>query len=382
MQIQQHPLQGGAAAPAHVVTSLHFGPAGTRRALLQCSLHADEIPPMLVGQHLRRALQRLEDAGQLLGEVLLLPACNPIGLAQQAWGRLQGRFEIASGQNFNRHYPQLAAGAAQRFSAGGGRLRADAGANAAALRQALQAELAAQGQGAMEPLQQLRHTLLGLALPADLVLDLHCDNEATLHLYATPEHQAQALQLAQCLGAPLVLLAAESGDHPFDEAVSGIWPALRAQLGPAVPLAAFAATVELRGETDVAHALAAADALGLLRFLQAQGFIASLEPLQPGPQPPAPPCALRPLAGCMRVVAPATGVLVWHEPLPEQGQWVRAGHVLGELVCPVSGQVQALASPVDGLLFARELQRWARAGQAVAKVAGEQALRSGRLLSA
>lgn len=381
MQTQHHRLEAGAAAPAHTVTSLHFGPAGGRRALLQCSLHADEIPPMLTGLHLRRHLQQLEDEGQLLGEVLLLPACNPIGLAQQVWGRLQGRFEIASGQNFNRHYPQLAAGAAQRFVAAGDRLGADAAANAVALRRALQAELAAQAEAAAEPLQQLRHTLLGLALPADVVLDLHCDNEATLHLYATPEHQAQAVQLAQCLGAPLVLLAAESGDFPFDEAVSGIWPALRAQLGDAVPLAAFAATVELRGETDVDHALAAADAMGLLRFLQAQGFIRSLQGL-PAAAVPATPCAVRPLAGCMRLVAPATGVLVWHGPLGEGGQWVRAGQVLGELVCPISGSVQPLASPVDGLLFARELQRWARAGQPVAKVAGEQALRSGRLLSA
>lgn len=375
MQIRHHPLDVHASGASPVVTSLHFGPAG-RRALLQCSLHADEIPPMLVAQHLRQRLQALEDAGQLTGEVVLLPACNPIGLAQQVWGRLQGRFELASGQNFNRHYPALAEGAARRFVAAHSRLGDDPKANAAALRAALHAELAA--QPALGPLQQLRHTLMRLALPADVLLDLHCDNEAVLHVYATPEHQSTALQLARSLGAPLLLLASESGDAPFDEALSGVWPQLRARLGPQVPLACFAATVELRGEADVGHELAAADALGLLRFLQHQGFVRDL-PEPHAPTAPAPDCAARPLAGCMPLVAPFTGLLAWRVPV---GQWVSAGQPLVDLICPTSGRSETLASTVDGLLFGRELQRWARSGQSVAKVAGQEARRSGKLLSA
>lgn len=375
MQIRHHPLDAHAGSASPVVTSLHFGPAG-RRALLQCSLHADEIPPMLVAQHLRQHLQVLEDAKQLTGEIVLLPACNPIGLAQQVWGRLQGRFELASGQNFNRHYPALAEGAARRFAAAHSHLGEDPRANAAALRAALHAELAA--QPALGPLQQLRHTLMRLALPADVLLDLHCDNEAVLHVYATPEHQSTALQLACSLGAPLLLLATESGDAPFDEALSGVWPQLRARLGPQVPLACFAATVELRGEADVSHELAAADALGLLRFLQHQGFVRDL-PEPDGPAAPTPDCAARPLAGCMPLVAPFTGLLAWRVPV---GQWVSAGQPLVDLICPTSSRSETLASSVDGLLFGRELQRWARSGQSVAKVAGREATRSGKLLSA
>jgi len=383
MQTRTHPLDTSAVGAPHAVTSLHFGASSTpggRRALLQCSLHADEIPPMLVGWHLRQRLQSLEAAGQLTGEVVLLPACNPIGLAQQVWGRLQGRFDLASGQNFNRHYPALAEGAASRFEAGGGRLGADPQANALALRAALQNELAA--LPAAGPLQQLRQTLMRLALDADIVLDLHCDNEAVLHVYATPEHEPTALQLTHCLNAPLLLLAAESGDGPFDEAQSGIWPQLRARLGAGVPLAGFAATVELRGETEVDHALAAADAQGLLRFLQQQGFVGELAEAEVEVDThalPQPDCAVRPLAGCLHVLAPFSGVLVWRLAL---GQQVQAGQPLADLVCPVSGRCEPLPSPVDGLFFARELQRWARAGQSVAKIAGQEARRSGKLLSA
>lgn len=379
MQTRQHVLDPGAAGSQLAITSLHFGPGagtpGSRRALLQCSLHADEIPAMLVGWHLRQRLQALEAAGHLAGEVVLLPACNPIGLAQQVWGRLQGRFELASGQNFNRHYPALAAGAARRFEAAGQVLGADPAANAQALRAMLQAELAA--LPAAGPLQRLRHTLMRLALDADVVLDLHCDNDAVLHVYATPAHEATALQLSRSLGAPLLLLAEESGDGPFDEAHSGLWPQLRAQLGAQVPLAGFAATVELRGETDVHHALASADALGLLHFLQQQGFIEAQVDLQPAVA--SHECSVRPLAGCMHVQAPYSGVLVWHA---SPGQWVQAGQALADVLCPISGRSEVLASPVEGLFFARELQRWARSGQSVAKVAGATPLRSGKLLSA
>lgn len=372
MRTQEHLLSAAPVGSARALTSLHFGPAGGRRALLQCSLHADEIPPMLVGYHLRQRLAELEAQGRLQAEVVLLPACNPIGLGQQVWGRLQGRFDVASGQNFNRHYPDLVEGALARFQAGGQALQDDPAANARALRQCLQAELAA--RPAASALQQLRHQLMQLALDADVVLDLHCDNEAVMHVYATPQFEAHALQLAECVNAPLLLLAEESGDAPFDEAHSMIWPRLRARLGPAVPLACFAATVELRGETEVQHELAQADAEGLIAFLAQQGFISGVQAL-----PPAQPCRARPLAGCIPLVMPHAGLLAWRVAL---GRTVAQGEHLADLIDPVSGACTIIRAPVAGLFFARELQRWAQAGQSVGKVAGEQALRSGKLLSA
>lgn len=368
MRVQNHPVPGACVGSERSLLSLHYG-AGERRALLQASLHADEIPPMLVAWHLRRRLGELEAQGRLRGEIVLLPACNPIGLSQQVWGRLQGRFELASGQNFNRHYPELAAAAAARVERS--QLGEDPAANARLLRQALHAAL--DEQPATGALQGLRQQLMRLALDADLVLDLHCDNEAVMHLYATPQHEARACQLGECLQAPLVLMAEESGDAPFDEANSMIWPKLRDLLGEQVPLAGFAATVEFRGETEVSHELAAQDAEGLIRFLGLQGFI-------DGTEAPAPfRCEPRPLAGSMPIVAPQAGLLVWARPV---GAEVKAGELLAELVDPLSGECRELRSPVDGLFFARELQRWAQAGQSVAKVAGRNPLRRGKLLSA
>ena len=61
---------------------------------------------------------------------------------------------------------------------------------------------------------------------------------------------------------------------------------------------------------------------------------------------------------------------------------MRAGDRLAEVIDPFSGECSAILAPVDGLFFARENKRLVVAGMRLGKVAGEQALRSGKLLSA
>jgi hypothetical protein len=228
-------------------------------------------------------------------------------------------------------------------------------------------------------LQSLRRALLGLAIDADVVLDLHCDNEAVLHLYTATELWPPVEPLARLLGAEVSLLADESGDHPFDEACSTVWPRLAAALSKRLgrpvelPAACVAVTVELRGETDVNHEFAAADAEALIEYLVVRGFVARtpapLPVLKRGPTP---------LAGSIPVVTPHGGVVVW---LREPGATVRRGEHIADLVDPLGGGVTRLESPADGMLYARESQRFVTAGRRVAKVAGREAVRSGKLLS-
>jgi hypothetical protein len=63
---------------------------------------------------LREALRQQSMGGQrlLLGEVLLLPYANPLGLSQNVLGQHQGRFDLRDGTNFNRGYAERAAAAA------------------------------------------------------------------------------------------------------------------------------------------------------------------------------------------------------------------------------------------------------------------------------
>jgi predicted deacylase len=172
-----------------------------------------------------------------------------------------------------------------------------------------------------------------------------------------------------------VLLAERSGGDPFDEACSMLWPDLAQRLGPHFPMpqACLAVTVELRGEADVEHALAAADARGLLQFLALRGLldmaVAEAPPLR---------CEATPLAGSVPIVAPHGGVVVFAR---QPGDMVQAGELIAELINPITGVTTPLPAPVSGLFFARDNRRFARAGSRLGKVAGTLALRQGRLLS-
>jgi predicted deacylase len=226
----------------------------------------------------------------------------------------------------------------------------------------------------------LRKTLLTLAIDAEVVLDLHCDGEALLHLYTTPATWPQAEVLARCIGAEVALLAERSGGDPFDEACSMVWVDLAARLGPDRPLppGCLAATIELRGEPDVRHDLAQADAEGIIRFLTARGVVVA-EPGEPVADLPPLRCEPTPLSGSIPLVAPHGGMVVF---LERPGTVVKVGHPLVDLIDPITAEVTTLTAPVDGLFFARDLRRFAVAGMSLGKVAGREPVRHGALLSA
>lgn len=66
----------------------NYGPLNTphnttRRAYIQAALHADEIPGLLVANHLIKLLDKAEEKGELLHRITIVPFANPIGLSQQ-----------------------------------------------------------------------------------------------------------------------------------------------------------------------------------------------------------------------------------------------------------------------------------------------------------
>jgi predicted deacylase len=363
MQIEHHALLSPAPGTQRELVSLHYGKAGgVVKAYVQASLHADELPGMLVAHHLRLKLDALEAAGRIAGEVILVPMANPIGLSQFLLHGHQGRFETTSGENFNRHYPdQIATAAANAES----QLTSDAAHNVQVLRSELKKAVAA--QAVETELQSLRRTLMTLSCDADIVLDLHCDAQAVMHLYTETPCWPDCEALARYLGARLTLLAQDSGDNPFDEACSQVWWKWDAHFGGRFPIpqACLAVTVELRGYLDVEHDV---------DYLKYRGLIAGEVPAMPDAVGDA-----RPLAGSMPIKSHTAGVLTF---LRQAGETVAAGDVLAHVIDPITASVTELTSPVDGLLFARDSMRFATAGMRVAKVAGTLALRTGKLLGA
>jgi predicted deacylase len=370
MHTQTLELLSGSPGIQQSLQVLRFGTPGARpKVYIQSALHADEVPAILVAHRLVELLVKAESEGRVVGEIVLLPFANPIGLGQHLHGQHQGRFDLRDGGNFNRGYAELAAKVVERVRPA---LTRDAAHNTYHIRKAL---VQAVGElTAATPTQDLKIQLLRLAIDADVVLDLHCDTDAVMHIYALTPQCAVAEQLGAALGARAVLLATESGDSPFDEACTRPWFDLQKLLSDfPIELACFGATVELRGETDTSHVLADQDAQGLCAFLAQRGVIVGLSNGLRRPQ-----CAPTPLSGSEPITAPHAGVIVFHRT---PGERVNAGDVIADVVDALTGNVTQLRCKSDGLLYARCGSRWAVPGKRLAKIAGTSLARTGKLLS-
>jgi predicted deacylase len=370
MQIQTIDLMTGSPGTRQSFQVHRYGtPGASPKVYIQGALHADEVPAILVTQQLARQFAKLEAEGRIHGEIVLVPYANPIGLGQTVLGQHHGRFDLRDGGNFNRGYAELATAVRDAVLA---RLGSDQDDNTAKIRQALRDAVAA--LPANTPTQDLKNKLLALAIDADIVLDLHCDTDAVMHLYALTPQSAMAEQLGAAVGARAVLLATESGDSPFDEACTRPWLQLQ-QMLPQFPiaLACFGATVELRGEADTSHTLARQDALGLCAFLALRQVLSLAVPTEYAPL-----CAPTPLSGSEPIAAPHAGVVVFHRG---PGERVAAGDAIADVVDALTGEVTTVRCKSDGLLYARCGSRWAAPGKRLAKIAGTSLARTGKLLS-
>ncbi|WP_337065000.1 succinylglutamate desuccinylase/aspartoacylase family protein [Rouxiella badensis] len=366
------PLPGMAPGTQHQLTIHKFsGGQSGRSAYIQAGVHADEHPGLLVIQHLLERLQEIEQAGDLLGEVAVCPFANPVGLGQNIFGYVTGRFNLANGENFNRNFPDItpaveamiAEGAASPLSS------ADIKRRFAEAIDAIPAH---------DTVATNKKLLLKEALRHDIVLDLHCDTSATLHLYATLHQQERAVLLAGCMGIETVFLEEQAGGQPFDEAFGKPWKKLT-QAGLANPLdCGFSTSVELRGQADVNDEMARADAKGILQFLAREGLLRLTPPLAPLAQ-----VETYPLEGASHLQAPAMGLLVWKKRL---GDTVSLGELIAEIV-PIEASLGTPRVPVysdiDGKIIVQPLFKMVRTGQRVALLAGKTPLahrKAGQLL--
>jgi len=364
-----HSLPWGCLGTERSLSVFSFG-SGARKAYIQASLHADELPGMRVAVELKRRLQELEQAGQLLGVIELVPVANPIGLGQLVQGAHQGRFELGSGQNFNRHFVALEELVGEQLA---DRLGPDAKANVQLIRQSMLAALDGLPPAGSE-LQGLQRLLLRHACTADVVLDLHCDFDAAVHLYAIPQHWPAWQPLAARMQAGAVLLAEDAGGSSFDEACAAPWLRLARQYADyPIPLACMATALELGGMADTGAERAEAQTEAILGFLADQGLLAG-----DWPAVPAECCRATPFSGTQYALAPHAGVVSF---CCATGQQVAAGDPLFEVHDPLDDRHSVVLAETAGVVYARERLRFAQPGLWLAKVAGATPIRQGRLLS-
>ncbi len=370
-RIERLPLGAGTPGTAREVMLHRFGAPGARpKAYFQAAIHADEIPALLAAHHLLRRLMAAEAEGAIAGEIVVAPFANPIGLDQQVNSYHLGRHELGGGGNFNRNWPELAPAAAEKIA---GKLTDSEDANVATIRAAL-----CQAVAEMTPrtqLESLRQVLAGQAVDADLAYDLHCDDDALMHLFVIPQHWPLAAGIAAELGCRAVLLSEDSGGSSFDETFSLPWVELARRFPDhPIPAACLSGTVEFRGQRDVNDRLAEADAGALFRCLQRHGTIAG----DPGPLPEA-LCEATPLAGCEFVKAPAPGVLSYAVAL---GERVEKDQVIAWLIDPAAEDPnagrRAIRAGTAGLILSRRDRLYVQPGETLAKVVGREPLAAPR----
>jgi uncharacterized protein len=347
-----------------------FGKAGARpKVYLQAAIHANELPGAMALHHLMPMLVEADSRGRVKGEIVVVPTVNPIGLAQLVGNNHLGRYDFNGRENFNRNWLDLSGEVAERV---GDTLGASAVENIGAIRKAAMAALAA-----MKPvseLQTLRVEIMKLSADADVVLDLHCDQESILHLFISArDWPGPARSLAADIAAEATMY-----NEPFPEALtfsgvhSAFWARLAARFpGANIPQACLSATIEYRGQHNVSHALGESDARNLYRFLVRRGAIAGRAGKLPRVKVEA-----TPIAGMDVGYSPRTGILVYHVP---KGARVRRGQAVCEVIEPSDPRGPKARKQVfartDGILFSRKLDgRLAWPGTVLFRIAGKKRL--------
>lgn len=319
-----------------------FGPASGEPtgpgAYLQGGLHADELPGVSALHVLADHLRRAEAAGEIRGTVTLVPYANPIGLNQQLLSASLGRFDFGTRTNFNRGFPLIE--------------RPDPG-------------LLTLGDDPAVPAhERLKARLLGLALHADIVLDLHCDDESLQYVYLHEALWPAARDLAIALGARAALLWEGGSDAAFEEAA--IAPHLAEIARDGASTRRVVSTVEFRGQADVGETLARQDAEGLVRFLAGRGVLAGSSAPDTGDWTG----VAAPLQVIEMVRAPVGGAL-WYHVAP--GDRVEAGDRLVTILHdPGAGQEGEtdVRAPQAGLVLTRRRHRATRSGEDLLKLVG------------
>ena len=310
---------------------------------IQAALHANELPGTALTHFLLERLRKAEAEGAIRGDITVIPQANSIGLSQYHFGELEGRFDLASRTNFNRDFPLIALAARETLLEG------------------LDRRAAA---------DRLKRTLLHMALGADLVLDLHCDDESLQYAYIDEAFWPEAADLAAELDMEAVFLS-DGESSAFEEAVGHAFKHQGGDKLKTVP-GRLSVTVELRGRRDVYPDMARRDADGLWAFLAGRGVVADpahKAKIYAGPAVP--------LDNIEMVKAPEPGTVLFHRNI---GETVKAGHLLATLITrpgQPDGTIEVKARH-DGLIATRCSARYVRRGEDLMKLACHEATRKDR----
>ena len=366
-ELHQTTLTGDTPGAATTLYWYTAGPADApTRVHLQAALHADEQPGTMALHHLLPRLRDADAAGQLSAHFTIFPSVNPLGLATSTLRHHIGRYDLQTGINYNRRWPDLYPLIAASVA---GSLDADTKSNIAIIRSAVADWIDSQKPGTA--IQQLRLLVLKSAVAADIVLDLHCDDDSLKHIFTSPELMPGLQDLADWMGVAATLTAEDSGGGSFDEVLPSLYRnAQRANPDHPIPSATETATLEYRGRADSFDHIGKADAAGLYGFFAGRGLITGHAGDKPAPAP-----AATPFEATEVLRADAPGLLAYHVEL---GDRVHKGQPIADLIAMDGPDAFMARRPIvtgtDGFVLSRVTGKYVRRGASIAKLVGTEIL--------
>lgn len=336
------------------------------RIHLQAALHADEQPGTMALHHLLPRLRDADAAGQLRAHFTIFPSVNPLGLGNYTLRHHIGRYDIETGINYNRRWPDLYPQVADSIA---GKLTGDGRANIAIIRAAVAAWI--DMQQPRTAIQQLRLLVLRSAAAADIVLDLHCDDDSLKHIFTSPELMPGLQDLADWMGVAATLTAEDSGGGSFDEVLPTLYRKARlAHPDHPIPSGAETATLEYRGRADSFDAIGEEDAAGLFGFFAARGLIAA----DPGARPASAP-GPTPFEATEVLRVDTPGLLAYRVEL---GARVQKGQPIADLIAMDGSEAYMARRPIlagtDGFVLSRVMGKYVVRGASIAKIVGTEVL--------
>ena len=367
LTLHQTVLSGDTPGASH---TLHWYTAGPEtapaRVHLQAALHADEQPGTMALHHLLPGLRDADAAGKLRAHFTIFPSVNPLGLANFSLRHHIGRYDIQTGVNYNRRWPDLFPLVADSLAS---KLTSDGQSNVRLIRDAVTDWIDAQTPSTA--IGRLRMLVLRSAVQADIVLDLHCDDDSLKHIFTSPELMPGLQDLADWMGVAATLTATDSGGGSFDEVLPMLYrKAQAANPDRPIPMATETATLEYRGRADSFDALGTEDAAGLFGFFAGRRLIVA----DPGPLPSSAP-APTPFEATEVLRTPGTGLLAYRVGL---GDRVQKGQPIADLIAMDGPGAfldrQPVLAGTDGFILSRVTGKFVTRGAGIAKIVGTEIL--------
>lgn len=264
--------QNASGRNMHVPLYRFIGEQSGPKVYIQSSIHGAEVQGNVV---IYKLIQWLK-THTIVGEVLLVPNCNPVGTNIKAGEYTLGRFDPVNGTNWNRGYyfdqnvvcdfaetideHESMLSIKQRFRG--------------KVKQCLEDRL--KETWGIGLAQRLNLKLQQLAFDADFVLDLHNGPVSTRHIYVP----SYAKFSASMFNIPHVIFMPQVFSGALDEATFCPWwllaDRISAKLGKDVDFGVEAFTLEMGSQEVISFEEGEYDAKSILTYLCAKGCIADV----------------------------------------------------------------------------------------------------------